>query len=48
VNVSGLARDAATSRTTIDGYLGILEDTFASILDRDRPGPCRAGTARRD
>ena len=28
VNVSGLARDAATSRTTIDGYLGILEDTL--------------------
>jgi uncharacterized protein len=28
LNVSGLARDAATSRTTIDGYLGILEDTL--------------------
>jgi predicted AAA+ superfamily ATPase len=27
-NVSGLARDAATSRTTIEGYLGILEDTL--------------------
>lgn len=30
VNVSGLARDAATSRTTIDGYLGILEDTLVA------------------
>lgn len=28
MNVSGLARDAATSRTTIDGYIGILEDTL--------------------
>jgi predicted AAA+ superfamily ATPase len=28
INVSGLARDAATSRTTIDGYVGILEDTL--------------------
>jgi uncharacterized protein len=26
----GLARDAATSRTTIDGYLGILEDTLVA------------------
>jgi len=30
VNVSGLARDSATSRTTIDGYLGILEDTLVA------------------
>lgn len=30
VNVSALARDAATSRTTIDGYLGILEDTLVA------------------
>jgi predicted AAA+ superfamily ATPase len=28
VNVAGLARDAATARTTVDGYLGILEDTL--------------------
>lgn len=31
INVSGLARDAATSRTTIDGYLGILEDTLVTF-----------------
>ena len=30
VNVSGLARDAATSRTTVDGYVGILEDTLVA------------------
>ncbi len=30
VNISGLARDAATSRTTIDGYLGLLEDTLVA------------------
>jgi predicted AAA+ superfamily ATPase len=28
INVSGLARDAATSRTTIDGYVSVLEDTL--------------------
>src|SRR5690606_9876939 len=28
LNISGLARDAATSRTTIEGYIGILEDTL--------------------
>ena len=28
INISGLARDAATSRTTIEGYVGILEDTL--------------------
>ena len=28
VNISGLARDAAAARTTIEGYLGILEDTL--------------------
>lgn len=28
LNVSGLARDAATSRTTVEGYLSILEDTL--------------------
>jgi predicted AAA+ superfamily ATPase len=31
VNVSGLARDAAASRTTIDGYLEILEDTLVAL-----------------
>jgi predicted AAA+ superfamily ATPase len=30
INVSGLARDAAASRTTIDGYLEILEDTLVA------------------
>jgi predicted AAA+ superfamily ATPase len=28
VNVSGIARDAGTARTTVDGYLEILEDTL--------------------
>jgi len=28
VNVAGLARDAATARTTVEGYLGMLEDTL--------------------
>ncbi len=28
VNVSGLARDAGTARTTVNGYLEILEDTL--------------------
>lgn len=30
INVSGLARDAATSRTTVDGYIQILEDTLVA------------------
>lgn len=30
INVSGIARDAATSRTTVDGYLAILEDTLVA------------------
>jgi predicted AAA+ superfamily ATPase len=30
VNISGVARDAATSRPTIDGYLGLLEDTLVA------------------
>lgn len=30
VNVSGIARDAAVSRTTVAGYLEILEDTLLS------------------
>jgi predicted AAA+ superfamily ATPase len=28
VNVSGIARDSAAARTTVDGYLDILEDTL--------------------
>jgi predicted AAA+ superfamily ATPase len=32
VNVAGLARDAATARTTIEGYLGILQDTLVATL----------------
>lgn len=32
INVTGLARDAATARTTIEGYLGILEDTLVATL----------------
>jgi predicted AAA+ superfamily ATPase len=28
LNVAGLARDSATSRTTVEGYLSILEDTL--------------------
>lgn len=28
VNVSGIARDAGVARTTVQGYLGILEDTL--------------------
>lgn len=31
INISGLARDAATSRTTIDGHVGILEDTLMAV-----------------
>jgi predicted AAA+ superfamily ATPase len=31
INISGLARDAATSRTTVDGYIGILEDTLLAF-----------------
>jgi predicted AAA+ superfamily ATPase len=32
INISGLARDAATARTTIEGYLGILQDTLVATL----------------
>jgi predicted AAA+ superfamily ATPase len=32
VNVAGLARDSATARTTIEGYLGILQDTLLATL----------------
>jgi predicted AAA+ superfamily ATPase len=31
LNVSGLARDAGASRTTVTGYLDILEDTLVTI-----------------
>jgi predicted AAA+ superfamily ATPase len=31
VNVSGIARDAGTARTTVEGYLEILEDTLLTI-----------------
>ena len=38
INVAGLARDAATARTTVEGYLGILEDTLiATILPAFEP-----------
>jgi predicted AAA+ superfamily ATPase len=32
VNISGLARDAGTARTTVEGYLGILQDTLLATL----------------
>jgi uncharacterized protein len=32
VNVSGLARDAAAARTTVEGYLGILQDTLLATI----------------
>ncbi len=32
INISELAREAATARTTIEGYLGILEDTLVATL----------------
>lgn len=32
VNVAGLARDAAVARTTVEGYLGILQDTLLATL----------------
>lgn len=28
INISGIARDAATARATVEGYIGILEDTL--------------------
>lgn len=38
INISGLARDAATSRTTVEGYVSILEDTLlASRLPAFEP-----------
>lgn len=32
INIADLARDAATARTTIEGYLGILQDTLVATL----------------
>lgn len=32
INVAGLARDAATARSTVEGYLGILQDTLVATL----------------
>jgi predicted AAA+ superfamily ATPase len=32
INVAGLARDAGTARTTVEGYLGILQDTLLATL----------------
>lgn len=32
VNVAGLARDAAAARTTVEGYVGILQDTLLATL----------------
>jgi uncharacterized protein len=32
INIAGLARDAATARTTVEAYLGILQDTLVATL----------------
>jgi len=32
INVAGLARDAATARTTVEGYIDILRDTLLATL----------------
>ena len=32
INISGLARDAATARSTVEGYLNILRDTLLATL----------------
>ena len=32
INLAGLARDAATARTTVEGYLGILQDTLVATI----------------
>ncbi|MBI4271738.1 MAG: ATP-binding protein [Candidatus Rokubacteria bacterium] len=34
INIAGLARDAATARRTVDGYLGILQDTYLATILR--------------
>ena len=38
INTAGLARDSAAARTTVEGYLGILQDTLlASLLPAFEP-----------
>ena len=32
INIAGLARDSAAARTTIEGYIGILQDTLLAVL----------------
>jgi predicted AAA+ superfamily ATPase len=32
INTAGLARDSATARTTVEGYIGILQDTLLAAL----------------
>jgi len=32
INIAGLARDASAARTTVEGYLGILQDTLLATL----------------
>ncbi len=32
INIAGLARDSATARKTVEGYIGILEDTLMATL----------------
>ncbi len=32
INTAGLARDSAAARTTVEGYLGILQDTLLALL----------------
>ena len=32
INVAGLARDSATARSTVEGYIGILQDTLLATL----------------
>jgi hypothetical protein len=32
INIASLARDAAAARTTVEGYLGILQDTLVATL----------------
>jgi predicted AAA+ superfamily ATPase len=39
LNVAALARDAAASRTTIDGYLAVLRDTLMTTLLPTRTPP---------
>ena len=32
INIAGLARDSAAARTTVEGYLAILQDTLLAAL----------------